>query len=147
MTPMAISAAVSNCLDILGSVFPSGNATQSSRAASGADSTESFSGSMTTAQIRGAVDKMAINGQLSGQQQVALVAAGLQDLDASNPSYQPAEQTGYTRASTGTVDVVNLMNDYAAFDAAHGNTSLASTYSSLAKLFQSESTSGVSLLA
>jgi len=145
---------IADCgLSLLNDILASGSASTGASSGSSSSSTsatgndESFSSCMTIAQIRDAVDKMATSGQLTSDQQMALISAGLQDLDATNPSYQPAGQTGYTRSTTGTYDPVSMLERYAAFDTSQGNTSMASMYSRLADLFESKTISTVNLSA
>jgi len=142
---MTMSIVGSGDLSMLGNILSTGSSSQSNTSATSSGSEASFSSSMTISQIRDEVDKMATSGQLTTKQQMALIAAGFQDLNASDPSYQPAGQEGYTRATTGTLDVTSTLESISDFDSAQKNSTLAATYSGLADLFESESPSSVSL--
>jgi hypothetical protein len=68
-----------------------------------------------------------------------MIAAGFQDLDASNPSYQPASQNeGNLRTDTQTFNLNATLHSMSSFDASHGNVDLAATYSGLSDLLQNE---------
>jgi hypothetical protein len=139
---MMISGLSNSSLDLLGSVLKPGTSMSSTSA--GNDSVGS-SDEMTVSQIRDKVDQMATSGQLTTQQQMALIASGFQDLNANDPSYQPASQDeGYTRSSTQTFDLSSALQSISTFDTAQGNPDMAATYSSLANLFkQDEATSSL----
>ena len=138
---MSVAGASAADWSILDNVL---TASQSSACSGSTSSTDgSFSGSMTIAQIRDAVDKMATSGQLTTSQQIALISCGFQDLNAEDPSYQPDGQTGYTRATAGSFNAVEMLSSYAAFDASYGNSSMAAAYSGLADLLASSSAPNV----
>lgn len=90
----------------------------------------------TISSIRDQVDKLATSGQLTSKQQIALIAAGFQDLNANDPSYQPAGQTGYTRSTNETIDFSGTLKSIGAFDASHGDLADAATFSDLADRFK-----------
>ncbi len=94
-------------------------------------------GDMTISQIRNSTDQMAVDGKLTIQQQMALIGDGLQDLIASDPSYQPAEttQVGYSRSDTGTYDMVKMMVGTADFANSMGNTQTGAVYRGIAQAF------------
>ena len=125
-----------NNLSALNSAFASGKVGSSK--AAGSFSADSDSNS-SISQIRDKVDLLATSGQLTTAQQRAMIAAGFQDLDANNPSYQPASQTeGNLRTDTQTFNLTATLHSMSSFDASQGNVGLAATYSDLANLLQSE---------
>ncbi len=95
-------------------------------------------GDMTISQIRDTTDRMAVDGKLTVQQQMALIGDGLQDLNASDPSYQPAEtiQVGYSRSDTGSYNMVKMMNGAAEFADSMGNAQTGAVYQGIAQAFQ-----------
>ncbi len=88
---------------------------------------------------------MATSGQLTTQQQMALMPQDSKTFNANDPSYQPASQSeGLTRSSSQTFDLSSTLQSMSSFDAVQGNTNLADTYSGLADLFQqNESTTSL----
>lgn len=100
-----------------------------------AASASSDGAQMSIAEIRDMVDAMANSGQLSDKEQMELISAGFQDLNAEDPTYQPADGTGYTRSTQGTLDPVAVAKNYGAFDAGMGNSSGAATWQDIANLF------------
>jgi len=118
---------------VLNDLYASGKL-GSSKVANGSSS----DGGLTISQIRDQVDKLATTGQLTDAQQRALVGAGFQDLNANDPTYQPAGQEGYTRLTTQTFDFSSTLQSIASFDSAHGNSTVAATYNSLADLFKQD---------
>jgi hypothetical protein len=133
---MMISGLGNSSADLLSSVLKSG--TSGSSTSAGNESAGS-SDEMTVSQIRDKVDQMATSGQLTTQQQMALIASGFQDLNANDPSYQPASQDeGYTRSSTQTFDLSSTLQSISTFDTAQGNPGMAATYSNLANLFKQD---------
>ncbi len=127
---------VSN-LSGLSSAFASGGL-GGSKAAGG--SSAPSSSDLSISQIRDKVDLLATSGQLTTAQQRAMIAAGFQDLDASNPSYQPASETGYLRTDTQTLNVNATLQSISIFYASKGDADLATTYSGLADLLQKDGT-------
>jgi hypothetical protein len=126
---------VSN-LSGLSSAFASGEL-GSSKAAGG--SSAASSSDFSISQIRDKVDQLATSGQLTTAQQRAMIAAGFQDLDANNPSYQPASQTGGNlRTDAQTLNVNATLESISSFYASKGDAGLATTYSGLADLLQKD---------
>ncbi len=107
-----------------------------------ADSSSTKGAAQTISQIRDKVDKLALSGQLTSLQQVELIASGFQDMNANDPSYQPAGQTGYTRATTGTFDLAGTLQSIGEFDAAHGDLTAAARFTSLADFFKDDKAFG-----
>jgi len=142
---MTISGLGNSSMYSLNDILASGT---SSVASADGDVSTGFSNDMTIAQIRDQVDKMALSGELTSSQQMHLIVAGFQDVNANDPSYQPAAQTGYTRQTTGTFDPSTILQSMGAFAASQGNTSSAASYDGLASLFsQTESVSAVNVTA
>jgi len=121
--------------DIFASTSSTSKSSTSSSGASASGDTTSFSDSMTISQIRDNVDKMALSGKLTDAQQRALIGAGYQDMNAADPSYQPAAQTGPSRSDTQPVDVMSTLESMGSFAANHGNSEMAATYKGLANMF------------
>jgi hypothetical protein len=124
-----------NNLSGLSSAFASGELV-SSKAAGG--SSAASSSDFSVSQIRDKVDQLATSGQLTTAQQRAMIAAGFQDLDANNPSYQPASETGNLRTDTQTLNVNATLQSISSFYASNGDADLATTYSGLADLLQKD---------
>lgn len=89
-------------------------AASSATVAAGSDS-PAAAGDLTISQARDMFDGMANAGELTTQEQMQLISAGLQDPNAENPSYQPTGQVGYQRSDTATYSVDSLLNGYAGF--------------------------------
>jgi hypothetical protein len=108
--------------------------------------------SMTISQIRDLFDKMAIAGELTTQQQMVLIDSGLQDLNAEDPSYQPAGTIGYQRSDTGTYNLESMLSGYAGFNGDGGFTDIdtgqftsnASAWKNLLEKVQTENSSSTS---
>jgi len=125
---------VGNSNDFYDGFFTSGNSQKStsSNASAIGDSTN-FNSQLTISQIRDGVDALALDGKLTGFQQMHLMVAGFEDDNPADPGAQSAQTEGYARSTPGTLDLVATLNSYAEFDAASGNskgydwTSLANT--------------------
>ncbi len=123
--PKAMSA-IQNVSSILGDVYTSGTQIRS------------LKGSHTIADIRDQVDQMAMSGQLTTAQQRLLIGDGLQDMNASDKSYQPAGQLGYSRSDNESINLVNMLQS---FGQATGDARAATTYQSLVDLFSNNESS------
>jgi hypothetical protein len=100
---------------------------------------------LSISQIRDTTDQMATSGQLTAQQQMALIGGGLQDPNAYDPGYQPTQgtQVGYSRSDAGTYDMVNIMDGAAAMATSPQS---AAIYQSIAQDFEeNKGDSGVSI--
>jgi hypothetical protein len=127
----------------LTNIFASDASTTSSQGASSASSSDdgvNFDSNLSIAQIRDTVDTMATSGQLTTAQQRALIVSGFQDMNAYDPSYQPAAQTGLSRSDSDSVNMVSTLESQSAFAASAGNSQMAAVYSSLATMFSEKST-------
>ncbi len=132
---MDVSSVLNSVQDYDNNAGPSGGS--SPRTTASSSSTTDFD-QMTISQIRDTTDQMAIEGKLTGQQQLTLIGDGLQDLNAADPSYQPSDNgIGYSRADTGTYNLVDMMNGAADFAAAADNNQSAATYKGIADAVQS----------
>ena len=112
--------AIQNVSSVLSDVYTSG--TQRS----------SLKGNHTIAEIRDQVDQMAISGQLTTAQQRLLIGDGFQDMNATDKSYQPTGQLGYSRSDTESINLVNTLQSYGLAAEDQG---VAATYRSLVDLF------------
>lgn len=121
---------------ILSEVASNYQSTLASGSAADASSSSFDFKHITIGQIRDITDKMAIDGKLTAFEQLALILNGMQDMDASDPSYQPAGQEGYSRADTATYDIVAMMNSSANFADSVGNFHSANTYKGAADAIQ-----------
>ncbi len=127
---MDVSSVLNSVQDYDNNAGPSGGS--SPRTTASSSSTTDFD-QMTISQIRDTTDQMAIEGKLTGQQQLTLIGDGLQDPNAADPSYQPSNNgIGYSRSDPGTYNFVAMMNGAADFADSMNNAQSASTYSGIA---------------
>lgn len=137
---------ISGINSILGSVMLSSTSAKTGSTASAASSNTSgvsgWTDKMTISQIRDKVDEMAMSGQLTTKQQMSLITAGFQDLNAGDKSYQPPVAVGdLSRDTVGTFDPAAIMQQRSEFYSANNNTGVAVTLKSLADLFQAKEVS------
>jgi hypothetical protein len=120
---------ISSILSTVESAYDSSSSTSGGTTSS--SSSVDFS-AMTISQIRDMTDEMVSNGKLNDLQVVALSSYGLMDetVTGEGPSM------GYTRADTGTYNVVNILNSIANFDRSAGDTQDAATFTGTAQAIQ-----------
>jgi hypothetical protein len=124
---------MSSVLSAVKSTYDSSSSTSGKTTSS--SSSIDFS-SMTISQIRDMTDKMALEGKLTGDEQLELVCDGLQDFNAADKSYQPEAEGAYSRSDTNTYNVENMINGYAEFDSETGNTNGAAIWTGAAQAIQ-----------
>jgi hypothetical protein len=129
-----ISSIINNIMYPSNGITPKAAASASPTDSS--DALPAWSDEMTISQIRDNVDAMATSGQLTGKQQMALIDAGLQDLNAYDKSYQPSDPSvGLNRQTSGTFDPAAIMLQKSTFATEHGGNDLAKVEMSLASIF------------
>ncbi len=135
---MSITAISGNNVSVLNSLYALGKI---GNAPSLVGSGAADGNGATISQIRDQVDMLATSGKLTTMQQVTLIASGFQDLNANDPSYQPAGQTGYTRATTGTFDLAGTLEGIGSFDSGHGDFTDGARFTDLADVFKHDNVS------